>query len=48
MDSVYNLIEIKQRIDLAVHLTMLHKDENTWQALLEAQGRLYEEFGIED
>ncbi len=39
------------KIDLlneAIHLTMLHKDEGCWQALLEAQGRLYEEFGLDD
>ena len=46
--SVYTLKEIKQHIDLAIHLTMLHKDEGCWQALLEAQGRLYEEFGLDD
>ena len=46
--SAYTLKEIKQHIDLAIHLTMLHKDEGCWQALLEVQGRLYEEFGLAD
>ena len=46
--SVYAKSEIKYRIDTAIQLVMYNTDEEKWDALLNAQSRLYEEFGLED
>jgi hypothetical protein len=47
-NSFYDVTDIKYKIDTAIQLTMYYSDKETWGALLEAQGRLYEQFGIED
>jgi hypothetical protein len=47
-NSWFRLDEIKYKIDTAIQLSMYHSDKKYWDALLEAQRRLYEQFGIED
>lgn len=44
----YAKSEIKYNIDTAIQCAMYHTDKEHWDALIEAQGRLYEEFGIVD
>ena len=44
----YRTDEIKYKIDTAIQLSMYHTNKSMWDVLLEAQGRLYEEFGIDD
>lgn len=46
-NSFYDVTDIKYKVDTAIQLTMLYSDKECWGALLEAQGRLYEQFGIE-
>lgn len=48
MNSFYEKDEIKYKIDTAIQLSMYYSDKEVWDALLEAQRRLYEQFGIED
>lgn len=45
---MYEQNEIKYKIDTAIQLAMYYADEEKWDALLDAQSRLYEEFGLED
>ncbi len=40
--------EIKYKIDEAIQLAMYYTNKEHWDALIEVQGRLYEEFGIVD
>lgn len=47
-NSFYDVSEIKYKIDTAIQLTMYYTDKEKWDALLDAQSRLYEEFGLED
>lgn len=47
-NSWFNADEIKYRIDTAIQLSMYYSDKEVWDALLEAQSRLYEQFGIEE
>jgi hypothetical protein len=47
-NSFYDVTDIKYKIDTAIQLTMYHSDKENRDALIEAQGRLYEQFGIED
>ena len=47
-NSFYDVTEIKYNIDTAIQLTMYYSDKEDWDALIEAQGRLYEQFGIEE
>ena len=47
-NSFYNVGEIKYKIDTAIQLAMYYSDKEHWDALLNAQSRLYEEFGLED
>lgn len=44
----YAKSEIKYNIDTAIQLAMYHTNKEHWDALIEAQGRLYEQFGIVD
>lgn len=44
---MYHKDEIKYKIDEAIQLAMYHADEENWNALLDAQNRLYEKFGID-
>lgn len=47
-NSFYDVSEIKYKINTAIQLAMYYSDKEHWDVLLEAQGRLYEEFGLED
>ena len=47
-NSFYRADEIKYKIDTAIQLSMYYSDKEVWDALLEAQTRLYEQFGIDD
>lgn len=47
-NSFYDVTEIKYKIDTAIQLAMYYTDKENWDALLYAQSRLYEEFGLED
>lgn len=47
-NSFYDASEIKYKIDTAIQLTMYYTNKENWDALLEAQSRLYEEFGLVD
>lgn len=47
-NSWFNAEEIKYNIDTAIQLSMYYSDKEVWDALLEAQSRLYEQFGIEE
>ena len=47
-NSFYRVDEIKYKIDTAIQLSMYYSDKEVWDTLLEAQARLYEQFGIED
>ena len=47
-NSFYDITEIQYKIDTAIQLTMYYSDKQNWDALLEAQTRLYEQFGICD
>jgi hypothetical protein len=47
-NSWFNAEEIKYKIDTAIQLSMYYSDKEVWDALLEAQTRLYEQFGIDD
>ena len=47
-NSFYNASEVTYKIDTAIQLTMYYTDKENWDALLDAQRRLYEEFGLED
>jgi hypothetical protein len=50
MNSFYGADEIKYKIDTAIQFAMYYakNQDECWDALLEAQSRLYEQFGIED
>lgn len=48
INSWFNVEEIKYKIDTAIQLSMYYSDKEVWDKLLEAQRRLYEQFGIED
>lgn len=39
--------EIKYKIDEAIQTAMFYTDKEHWDALLDAQSRLYEKFGLE-
>lgn len=45
--SQYRIDEIKYNIDTAIQKSMYETDEEKWDAILEVQSRLYEEFGID-
>lgn len=45
---MYHKDEIKYKIDTAIQLAMYYTDKTNWDALLDAQSRLYEEFGLEN
>lgn len=47
-NSFYDASEIKYKIDTAIQLAMYYTDKKHWNALLDAQSRLYEEFGLEN
>lgn len=47
-NSWFRADEIKYKIDTAIQLSMYYSDKEVWNELLEAQRRLYEQFGIED
>lgn len=47
-NAFYRADEIKYKIDTAIQLSMYYLDKEVWNALLEAQTRLYEQFGIDD
>ena len=47
-NSFYRADEIKYKIDTAIQLSMYYSNKEVWDALLEAQSRLYEQFGIEN
>lgn len=47
-NSFYDVTEIKYKIDTAIQLTMYYSDKENWDVLIEAQRRLYEQFGIEE
>ena len=47
-NSFYEKNDIKNKIDTAIQLAMYYADETSWQALLDAKARLYEQFGIEE
>lgn len=47
-NSFYSVGEIKYHIDTAIQFAMYYSDKEHWDALLNAQSRLYEEFGLED
>ena len=47
-NSWFNAEEIKYKIDTAIQLSMYYSDKEVWNTLLEAQTRLYEQFGIDD
>ena len=49
-NSFYEKNDIKYKIDTAIQLAMYYSEnkEECWNALLNAQTRLYEQFGIED
>ena len=46
--SQYRVDEIKYKIDTAIQRTMYENDEEKWEAIMEVQSYLYEEFGIEE
>lgn len=48
INSWFNAEEIKYKIDTAIQLSMYYSDKEVWDVLLEAQSRLYEQFGIDD
>ena len=48
INSWFNAEEIKYKIDTAIQLSMYYSDKKMWDALLEAQVRLYEQFGIDE
>ena len=49
MFEQYSVSEIKYNIDTAIQRAMYEdKDKVHWDAFLELQARLYEEFGIVD
>ena len=39
--------EIKYKIDEAIQIAMFYADKEHWDALFDAQSRLYEKFGLE-
>lgn len=43
----YRKEEIKYNIDSAIQRSMYETDEEKWDAILEVQSGLYEEFGID-
>lgn len=45
---MYSVDEIKYKIIEAVQFAMYYNDKEHWDALLDFQSRLYEQFGIED
>ena len=47
-NSFYCKNDIKYKIDTAIQFAMYYTDKEHWEALLDAQTRLYEQFGIED
>lgn len=47
-NSFYDVSDIKYKIDTAIQLAMYYSDKEHWYAILEAQTRLYEQFGIDD
>ena len=47
-NSLYDAGEIKYKIDTAIQTAMYQTDKANWDALLTAQNRLYEQFGLED
>lgn len=48
MDGIYTRQEIKLAIDEASQFSMFYNENEHWDALLDLQSRLYEQFGIED
>ena len=47
-NSFYDVADIKYKIDTAIQLTMYYSDKENWDVFVEAQRRLYEQFGIEE
>lgn len=47
-EDMFSKSEIKYKINEAIQFAMYYTDKEHWDALREAQGRLYEQFGIED
>ena len=47
-NSFYKKNDIKNKIDIAIQLSMYYADKSSWDALLEVQARLYEQFGIDN
>ena len=47
-NALYDASEIKYKIDTAIQTAMYHTDKANWDALLDAQSKLYEQFGLED
>lgn len=45
---MFSKSEIKYKIDEAIQFAMYYTGKEHWDALIETQGRLYEQFGIED
>lgn len=45
--SQYRIDEIKYNIDTAIQKSMYETDEEKWDAILEVQSKLYEEFGVD-
>lgn len=46
--SHYRTDELKYNIDTAIQRSMFKTDKENWKIILEIQGILYEEFGIEE
>jgi len=44
----YDISEIKCKIDTTIQLAMYYTDKENWEALLDVQRRLYEQFGLQD
>lgn len=47
-NSFYDANDIKYKINTAIQLAMYYSDKEHWDALLDVQSRLYEQFGLED